>query len=99
MQATTPEPLRPIYPYLTMISAIAIVVTACYLLICVQRVFFGEISEEHDHHVSDVRVVDKAAITVLATSMIAIGLVPALMGDQVRSGIVAVLQILGVGGA
>ncbi|HKZ69650.1 MAG TPA: NADH-quinone oxidoreductase subunit M [Anaerolineales bacterium] len=99
MQATTPEALRPIYPYLTMISALAIVVTAAYLLICVQKVFFGEISEEHDHHVGDVRAVDKVAITVLATSMIAIGIFPALMGPQVQSGINAVLNTLGIGGA
>jgi len=99
MQVTTPEALRPIYPYLTMISAIAIVVTAAYLLICVQKVFFGQISEEHDHHVGDVRVVDKVAITVLSASMIAIGVFPALMGPQVQSGINAVLRLLGIGGA
>lgn len=94
-QATTPSFLAPVYPYLTMISAIAIVVTACYLLIAVQRVFFGEISEEHDHHVGNVTALDKVAITALSTAMIAIGVFPFLMGPMVKSGVEAVLRVFG----
>jgi NADH-quinone oxidoreductase subunit M len=78
-----------------MISAIAIVITAAYLLIAVQRVFFGDIPEELDHHVGDVTVLDKVAISVLSISIIAVGIFPILMAPQVSSGITAVLKILG----
>jgi NADH-quinone oxidoreductase subunit M len=94
-QATTPSWIAGIYPYLTIISAIAIVITAGYLLIAIQRVFFGEISEEHDHHVGDVTVLDKVAISTLSISILAVGLFPMLMDGQVSKGIEAVLKIVG----
>lgn len=94
-QATTPAWIAGIYPYLTIISAIAIIITAAYLLIAVQKVFFGEIPEELDHHVGDVTVLDKVAISVLSISIIAVGIFPILMAPQVSSGITAVLKILG----
>jgi NADH-quinone oxidoreductase subunit M len=83
------------YTWMTIISAIAIVITAGYLLIAVQKVFFGEISEEHDHHVGDVRVVDKVALSVLSVTIVAVGLFPVLMAPQVQSGIEAVLKVIG----
>jgi NADH-quinone oxidoreductase subunit M len=94
-----PDFIQPYYSWMTILSAIAIVVTAAYLLICIQRVFFGEISEEHDHHVGDVTALDKVAISVLAGSMILVGVFPILMSPQVAKGITAVLQTLGIGGA
>lgn len=94
-QATTPDFIRNIYPYLTIISAIAIVITAAYLLIAIQRVFFGEISAEHDHHVGDVTVLDKVAISTLSISILAVGIFPALMDGQVSKGIEAVLKVFG----
>ncbi len=87
--------IAPHYTWMTIISAIAIVITAGYLLIAIQRVFFGDISEEHDHHVGDVRVVDKVAISVLSTAILAVGLFPVLMAPQVQSGIESVLKIIG----
>jgi NADH-quinone oxidoreductase subunit M len=100
-QAGQPGPnfIQPYYSWMTILSAIAIVVTAAYLLICIRRVFFGPISEEHDHHVGDVTALDKVAISVLASAMILVGVFPILMGPQVQKGITAVLQILGIGGA
>jgi len=83
------------YAWIAVISALAIIITAAYLLICVQRVFFGEISEEHDHHVGDVTVLDKVAITVLSSAMIAIGVFPVLMYPMVISGVDAALRVFG----
>jgi NADH:ubiquinone oxidoreductase subunit 4 (subunit M) len=76
-------------------SALAIIITAAYLLICVQRVFFGAISEEHDHHVGDVTTLDKVAITVLATAMIALGIFPVLIYPMASAGVNAVLRLFG----
>jgi NADH-quinone oxidoreductase subunit M len=91
----TPDFIGTYYAWIAIISAIAIVVTAAYLLICVQRVFFGEISEEHDHHVGDVTVLDKVAITVLSASMIAVGIFPVLMYPMVVKGVEAALRVFG----
>ena len=95
----TPDFVASYYALIAVISAIAIVITAAYLLICVQRVFFGDISEEHDHHVGDVTALDKVAITVLSATIVAIGVFPFLMGPMVSSGVNAVLRTLGLGGA
>jgi NADH-quinone oxidoreductase subunit M len=91
----TPDFIAPYYALIAVVSAIAIVITAAYLLICIQRVFFGDISEEHDHHVGDVTALDKVAITVLSATIVAVGVFPFLMGPMVSSGVNAVLQILG----
>jgi NADH-quinone oxidoreductase subunit M len=91
----TPEFIAPYYAVFAAISAIAIVITAAYLLICIQKVFFGEISEEHDHHVGDVRVLDKVAITTLSIAMISLGVFPALMAPMSEAGVRAVLRLFG----
>ncbi|MBI5293778.1 MAG: NADH-quinone oxidoreductase subunit M [Chloroflexi bacterium] len=91
----TADFIAPYYAWIAVISALAIVITAAYLLIAIQRVFFGEISEEHDHHVGDVTVLDKVAITVLSITIVAVGLFPILMGPMVSSGVIAVLRIFG----
>ena len=80
------------------ISAIAIVITAAYLLIAIQRVFFGEIPAELDHHVGDVTVLDKVAITVLSVAIIGVGVFPFLMAPQVSTAVQAVLKMV-LGGA
>ncbi len=93
-----PNFIQPYYSWLTIISAIAIVITAAYLLICVQRVFFGEIPHELDHHVGDVTALDKVAISVLASSMILVGVFPFLISPLVKSGVETVLRTV-LGGA
>ena len=91
----TPEFIGSYYAVFAVLSAIAIVITAAYLLICIQKVFFGEISEEHDHHVGDVRVLDKVAITTLSIAMISLGVFPALMAPMTESGVRSVLRLFG----
>ncbi|MEK9164489.1 MAG: proton-conducting transporter membrane subunit, partial [Chloroflexota bacterium] len=91
----SPDFIAPYYAVVAVASALAIIITAAYLLICVQRVFFGEISAEHDHHGGDVTALDKVAITVLATAMIALGIFPILMYPMTSAGVNAVLRLFG----
>ncbi|MEK7278431.1 MAG: NADH-quinone oxidoreductase subunit M [Chloroflexota bacterium] len=91
----SPDFIAPYYAVVAVASALAIIITAAYLLICVQRVFFGDISAEHDHHVGDVTALDKVAITVLATAMIALGIFPILMYPMTSAGVNAVLRLFG----
>ena len=84
------------FPAIALISAISIVVTAAYVLRAVQKVFFGEISHEHDHHVGDVTVLDKTALTILCGLMVGIGVYPAIMAPLIDTGVAAILKLLGV---
>ena len=59
-------------------------VTAAYVLRAVQRVFFGELPAEFEHHVGDVTVLDKAALAILVASMIILGVFPAIMAPLIR---------------
>jgi NADH-quinone oxidoreductase subunit M len=89
--------LQPWYfPAIATISAISIVVTAAYVLRAVQKVFFGEISPDHDHHVGDVTMLDKVAVTILCAFMVIIGVYPTIMASLINSGVTPILKLLGV---
>ncbi len=97
MQWLTNLSLQPwFFPAIATLSAISIVVTAAYVLRAVQKVFFGEISPEHDHHVGDVTTLDKIAATILCSFMIIIGVYPSIMASLIDSGVTPILKLLGV---
>ncbi len=77
------------------IAAISIVVTACYVLLVVQRVFFGKMPEELEEHIKPINTLDKIALVFLMALMIGIGLFPALIVPWVQSGVQHVLTLLG----
>jgi NADH-quinone oxidoreductase subunit M len=84
------------YALIAIVSALAIVITAFYVLRVVQRVFFGEFdaSKWHDP-IGDVTVMDKLALGILAFWMIIIGVYPAIMQPMVQAGMLPVARLLG----
>ncbi len=84
------------FPAIAVISAVSIVVTAAYVLRAVQRVFFGELPHEFEHHVGDVTVLDKTALVVLCATMIILGLYPAIMAPLIETAVGPVMALLGV---
>lgn len=84
------------YAIIAIVSALAIVITAFYILRVVQRVFFGEFdaSKWHDP-IGDVTVLDKLALAILAFWMIAIGVFPVIMQPMVEAGMLPVARLLG----
>jgi NADH-quinone oxidoreductase subunit M len=84
------------FPLIAIIAAISIVVTAAYILRAVQRVFFGEMPAEFEHHVGDVTVLDKTALAILVALMIIVGLYPAIMAPLIDSAVRPILTLLGV---
>jgi NADH-quinone oxidoreductase subunit M len=84
------------FPAIAVISAVSIVVTAAYVLRAVQRVFFGDIPAEFEHHVGDVTVLDKTALVILSSLMIIIGVYPAIIAPLIASAVRPVLALLGV---
>jgi NADH-quinone oxidoreductase subunit M len=74
---------------------VSIVVTAAYILRAVQRVFFGDLPHEFEHHVGDVTVLDKTALVILASLMIILGVYPSIMAPLVASGVRPIIALFG----
>lgn len=84
-----------VQPIVAIIASISIVITASYIIRIIGRVFFGPMSEEFDHHISDVTVKDKVALTLLCIIMITIGVFPSIMSGLVSSGVNHILSLFG----
>jgi len=82
-------------PWIAIVSAISIVVTAAYIIRIINRVFFGNVPAELEGHLQDVRVLDKVAVVVLCVVMIVVGVYPAIMSNMVQSGVDNILRLLG----
>src|SRR5689334_2021844 len=77
------------------IASISIVITAAYIMRNIRQVFFSEMPEKLEGHLTDVTVLDKVAITTLCLFMIVIGLFPSFMVPMVEKGVVNILRLLG----
>ena len=64
------------------IASISIVITAAYIMRNIRQVFFGDMPEKLEGHMTDVTILDKMAITILCTFMIVIWLVPQIHGPH-----------------
>jgi NADH-quinone oxidoreductase subunit M len=83
------------YPWIAIVAAISIVITASYIVRVIGRVFFGQLPEEFEGHIHDVTVLDKVALVFLSAILIAVGVFPTLMVPLVQSGVNNVLRLLG----
>jgi len=77
------------------IASISIVITAAYIMRNIRQVFFGELPEKFEGHLTDVTVLDKVAIAVLCFFMVVIGLFPRFMVPMVQTGVENILRLLG----
>ena len=82
-------------PLVAVVSAIAIVITAGYIMRVVGRVFFGKLPAEFEGHIGPVTSRDKVALVVLSGILVVLGLFPAVMAPMVESGAEAVLRLVG----
>jgi len=83
------------YPWIAIVAAISIVITASYIMRIVGRVFYGDLPAEFDHHVRDVTALDKLALVLLSGILIVVGVYPSLMVPLVESGVDKILTLLG----
>lgn len=84
------------YALIAILAATGIVVTAAYVLRVVQRVFFGDFDEEKWHgEVGDVTVLDKAALAILVTWLVLLGVFPRIMDGMVAAGMEPIVRLLG----
>ena len=77
------------------IASISIIITAAYILLNVRKVFFGQMPEKYEGHMTDITWRDKVAITTLCLFMILIGIYPGFMVPMVETGVKNILRLLG----
>ncbi|MCI0521856.1 MAG: NADH-quinone oxidoreductase subunit M [Chloroflexi bacterium] len=82
-------------PWIAIVAAISIVITASYIIRIIGKVFFGPMPEEFEGHVHDVTVLDKVALGVLSLILIGVGVYPSVMTPLVESGVDNILRLLG----
>lgn len=77
------------------IASISIVITAAYIMRNIRQVFFGDMPEKLEGHITDVTMLDKVAIATLCSFMVIIGLFPQFMVPMVQTGVENILRLLG----
>jgi NADH-quinone oxidoreductase subunit M len=82
-------------PWIAIVAAISIVITASYIIRVIGSVFFGEMPEEFVGHITDVTVLDKVALGVLCVILVGVGVYPSVMVPIVESGVKSVLSLFG----
>lgn len=85
------------YPWVALVAAISIVITASYIIRIIGKVFFGQLPEEFEGHIHDVTILDKVALVFLSGILILLGVFPEIMVPLVESGVGNVLGLLSGG--
>ncbi|MEQ8672276.1 MAG: NADH-quinone oxidoreductase subunit M [Aggregatilineales bacterium] len=83
------------YSILVVISALAIVITAAYVLRVTSQVFFGEFDAEKYPEVGDIAITDRVILILLGVPLVILGLYPPIMAPMIESGIRPVIALLG----
>jgi len=82
-------------PWIAIVAAISIVITAAYVLRIIGRVFFGKLPEEFVGHITKINALDKVALVLLSAILIIVGVYPSIMVPLVESGVKNILRLLG----
>jgi NADH-quinone oxidoreductase subunit M len=77
------------------IASISIIITAAYIMRNIRQVFFGNLPEKYEGHLTDITILDKIAIFTLCVFMIGIGLFPSFIEPMIQTGVDNVLRLLG----
>jgi NADH-quinone oxidoreductase subunit M len=78
------------------IASISIIITAAYIMRNIRQVFFSPMPEAlKEHHITDVTMLDKVAITTLCLFMIGLGMFPSIMVPMIETGVQNILRLLG----
>jgi NADH-quinone oxidoreductase subunit M len=79
------------YPIVAILSVIAIVVTAGYVLRATHKVFFGEYDEHKWHDMRPLLTIDKLVLVGFSVILVVIGIYPAVIAPIVQSGVTPVV--------
>ena len=75
------------YRWIAILSALAIVITAAYILRAVGKVFFGEYEGERWHDMRPILTIDKLTLVGFVVVLIVIGVYPQIIVPMVESGV------------
>jgi NADH-quinone oxidoreductase subunit M len=82
------------YRWIAILSALAIVITAAYVLRAVGKVFFGEYDGERWHDMRPILAIDKLVLVGFVVILIVIGVYPQIIVPMVESGMQPVVARL-----
>ena len=82
------------YPYIALVAALAIIITAAYIIRAIGNVFFGEYEAEKWHDMRPIRAIDKFTLVMFSSILIAIGVYPAIIVPIVESAMIPVVERL-----
>jgi NADH-quinone oxidoreductase subunit M len=83
------------YSWIAILSAIAIVVTAAYVLRVTGAVFFGEFDAKKFPEVGDIAITDRIILILLGVPLIVLGIYPSLMAPMIEAGLKPIIALLG----
>ena len=82
------------YGWIAILSALAIVITAAYIMRAVGKVFFGDYDAERWHDMRPILAIDKLVLVGFVVILIVIGLYPQIIVPMVESGVQPVVARL-----
>jgi NADH-quinone oxidoreductase subunit M len=82
------------YPIIVILSALGIIVTAGYVLRVTQLVFGGDFNEGRFPGITDVTLIDKAAIVLLGMWLVIVGIYPQVMSGMIQAGMQPIVNLL-----
>ncbi len=85
------------YSVIVVLAALAIVITAAYVLRVTSQVFFGEFDADKFPDVGDITITDRAILFLLGVPLIVLGMYPAIMAPMIEAGVRPVVALLGGG--
>jgi len=80
------------YQIIAILSILGVIITAAYILRAVHTVFFGEYDGEKWHDMRPILPIDKFTLVMFCAILIAIGVLPSIIGPIVQSGVTPVLH-------
>jgi NADH-quinone oxidoreductase subunit M len=83
------------YPWIAVIGAISIVITASYIIRIIGQVFFGKMPEKFIGHISKINSLDKVALVFLTVVLVLVGIYPPIMVPLVNSGVENIMRLIG----
>jgi NADH-quinone oxidoreductase subunit M len=82
------------YPIIALLSVLAIIITAAYILRATNTVFFGDYDAEKWHDMKPLLAIDKFTLLFFCAILVLIGIFPSIIEPIVRAGILPVVERL-----
>ncbi|MHB2017052.1 MAG: complex I subunit 4 family protein [Candidatus Xenobia bacterium] len=79
-------------PWLAVFASATLVYTATYLLRCVQKIFYGPMTNPHYENVTDAIGIEKVPLTILAIATVVVGFWPQVITDVMNPVVQTILK-------